>query len=235
MTLVDFDLIKTRLMEGQGETIYEINKDVDKTINELKKITESLDAKIAKICTRGDSAEVLIRQVSEESCVDLRICVCGNVDAGKSTLVGVLTTGERDNGRGYARQKVFRHRHEQESGRTSSVSHKSIGFDCYGNTTNYDKDTLRPIDKKQMLYESSKLVTMYDLAGHERYLKTTLFGISSSTPDYAMIVISANNGIQKMTKEHICICLALKIPFFVTLQTVPINNSVLVIGASTFA
>ena len=148
----------------------------------------------------------------------MRICVCGNVDAGKSTLVGVLSTGEKDNGRGYTRSKVFNHRHEQDTGRTSSISQKSIGFDCEGNPTNYDKN-LRQVDKRYMIINSSKLITLYDLAGHERYLKTTLFGISSSIPDYAMIVISANNGIQQMTKEHIAICLALKIPFMVCYHT----------------
>jgi elongation factor 1-alpha len=32
----------------------------------------------------------------------------GNVDAGKSTLVGVLTSGRLDDGRGLARARVFR-------------------------------------------------------------------------------------------------------------------------------
>lgn len=45
----------------------------------------------------------------------------GNVDAGKSTLLGVLTHGVLDDGRGVARQKLFRHKHELETGRTSSV------------------------------------------------------------------------------------------------------------------
>ena len=56
----------------------------------------------------------------------------GNVDAGKSTLLGVLTHGELDNGRGYARQKLFRHKHEAESGRTSSVGNDILGFDSEG-------------------------------------------------------------------------------------------------------
>ena len=56
----------------------------------------------------------------------------GNVDAGKSTLLGVLTHGELDNGRGYARQKLFRHKHEAESGRTSSVGNDILGFDSAG-------------------------------------------------------------------------------------------------------
>jgi GTPase len=33
----------------------------------------------------------------------VKIAVVGNVDSGKSTLVGVLTKGEKDDGRGVAR------------------------------------------------------------------------------------------------------------------------------------
>lgn len=61
-----------------------------------------------------------------------RVAVVGNVDAGKSTLLGVLTHGELDNGRGYARQRLFRHKHEIESGRTSSVGNDILGFDSFG-------------------------------------------------------------------------------------------------------
>lgn len=60
------------------------------------------------------------------------MAVVGNVDAGKSTLLGVLTHAELDNGRGHARQKLFRHKHEMESGRTSSVGNDILGFDGEG-------------------------------------------------------------------------------------------------------
>jgi GTPase len=48
--------------------------------------------------------------VREEN--DIRIAVIGNVDSGKSTLVGVLTKGIMDDGRGSARMKVFNFHHE---------------------------------------------------------------------------------------------------------------------------
>ena len=47
------------------------------------------------------------------------------VDAGKSTLLGVLTKGTLDDGRGKSRVNLFRHKHEIESGRTSSVGKKT--------------------------------------------------------------------------------------------------------------
>lgn len=52
---------------------------------------------------------------------DTRIAVIGNVDSGKSTLVGVLTKSMMDDGRGSARKQVFNFSHEQANGRTSSI------------------------------------------------------------------------------------------------------------------
>ncbi|CAG0914993.1 unnamed protein product [Notodromas monacha] len=62
--------------------------------------------------------------------IELRIAVLGNADVGKSTLLGVLTQGDLDNGRGRARLIMFRHLHEVQTGRTSSISHGIMGFDC---------------------------------------------------------------------------------------------------------
>ena len=59
--------------------------------------------------------------VGRHAPVDVRIAVIGNVDSGKSTMIGVLTSGERDDGRGYARTKILRHNHERENGRTSCM------------------------------------------------------------------------------------------------------------------
>ena len=66
----------------------------------------------------------------------IRVAVVGNVDAGKSTLLGVLTHGSLDDGRGTARLKLFRHKHEVESGRTSSVGNDILGFDSKGDIVN---------------------------------------------------------------------------------------------------
>ena len=59
---------------------------------------------------------------------EIRMAVIGNVDSGKSTLVGCLTKGIKDDGRGYARKFVFNYQHETESGRTSSIAEEIIGF-----------------------------------------------------------------------------------------------------------
>lgn len=63
-------------------------------------------------------------------------------------------------------------------------------------------------------------MTLVDLCGHEKYLKTTMLGMVGLFPDYAMIIVGANMGISKMTKEHLGISLALRLPFFVVLTKI---------------
>lgn len=59
---------------------------------------------------------------------DTRIAMIGNVDSGKSTLIGVMTNATLDDGRGAARAMVLKHRHEQENGRTSAVTVEIMGY-----------------------------------------------------------------------------------------------------------
>ena len=39
-------------------------------------------------------------------------------------------------------------------------------------------------------------------------------------PEYALIVVGANSGISKMTKEHLGIALALEVPFFIVITKI---------------
>lgn len=71
----------------------------------------------------------MVRRVpaSAQDLIELRVACVGNVDAGKSTILGVLTKGRLDDGRGRARVSLFRHKHEVETGRTSSVGMEIMG------------------------------------------------------------------------------------------------------------
>lgn len=176
----------------------------------------------------------------------LRVAVVGNVDAGKSTLLGVLTHGELDNGRGFARQKLFRHKHEMESGRTSSVGNDILGFDQDGQVVNKPDSHGGSLDWSKICERSSKVITFIDLAGHEKYLKTTVFGMTGHLPDFCMLMVrknpekdlhikifvrlmfylfffvkvGSNAGIVGMTKEHLGLALALNVPVFVVVTKI---------------
>ena len=165
-------------------------------------------------------AEVLIRRHSfEGEYVDIRIGVAGNVDCGKSSLIGVLTKGVLDNGDGSARASITRLQHEQDTGRTSAVGQQIMGFNDKGQSVN-DIINLHKPTWEDIVKQSTKIVTFFDLAGHEKYLKTTILGMSSNRPDYALIMIGANMGLTGMTAEHINLCMTLSIPFIIVLTKI---------------
>lgn len=110
-----------------------------------------------------------------------------------SSLIGVLHSGELDDGNGYTRNFVAKHRHEIESGKTSDIS------------------------SKVMYCGNKKAITMIDLCGHEKYLKTTTRGITGLYPDYAIVVIAANRGILQMTKEHLGLLFYIEIPIIIVI------------------
>ena len=153
---------------------------------------------------------------------EIRLAVIGNVDSGKSTLVGCLTKGIKDDGRGYARKFVFNYQHETETGRTSSIAEEIIGIRD-GKIVNAGRITEKKNTSwKEIATQSEHVITFLDLCGHEKYLKTTMYGVSALMPHYAMILIGANMGVQRMTKEHIGIVISLGIPFFIVLTKIDI-------------
>lgn len=162
---------------------------------------------------------------------ELTITVCGPVDAGKSSLIGVLTKGNLDDGRGSARSQVLKHNHELKSGRTSSITLNPLKYETRDNQItlnstrtkkNEEPEKLKDLyfNKKYIKSNGNKIISLVDLAGHEKYLKTTVFGVTGLFPDRGIVVIGANTGITKLTKEHIGILLYLKIPIIITITKI---------------
>ncbi|XP_058795873.1 GTP-binding protein 1 isoform X1 [Phymastichus coffea] len=227
--------IKERIRDGGSETIFDIGISEDGSEDGLRE--DEYEASVATLQSLATTLEadcVLLRQtktdhkltgqylvrkrLDQQDFLEIRVAVVGNVDAGKSTLLGVLTHGDLDNGRGLARQKLFRHKHEAETGRTSSVGNDILGFDSIGNVVN--KPEHGSLDWVKICEKSSKVITFIDLAGHERYLKTTVFGMTGHAPDFGMLMVGANAGIVGMTKEHLGLALALSVPVFVVVTKI---------------
>jgi GTPase len=161
----------------------------------------------------GHAADILLRRrAGVAPPVELRVAIIGNVDSGKSTMVGVLTRSVLDDGRGSARSKVFKHGHEESTGRTSSIGQHNLILDSKGIILNDASFKLATI--ASYVAKSSKLITLVDLAGHEKYFKTTAFGLTGHLPDYACLIVGANAGVVGMCKEHMGVALALRVPVF---------------------
>lgn len=171
--------------------------------------------------------------------------------------------GALDDGRGRARLSLFRHKHEVESGRTSSVGmevtlgtypvayrsfHEFIqilGFGpdgapilpSSGQLSDPEVFRREKMGWEEISVQASKIVSFSgkvintkwvellisghtDLAGHERYLKTTLYGLTSGAPSCVILIVGANAGLIGMSKEHLAITLALGVPVVVCVTKV---------------
>lgn len=229
--------MRYRCNEGDGECIYKLgvedngkiegltDKEYEETLDNIKKIANKNNYSVTLLSiqnTTNDKKvyEVLIREINDNKYIDIKVAVAGNVDSAKTTTIGRLISGENDNGRGLSRSMVFNFRHELESGRTSSIAHQILGIDHKGDIVNYQG--INKMSWCDIVQKSSKVISFMDLAGHEKYLKTTILGLSSSFPDICFIMIAANNGISTMTKEHIFLCIALKIPFVIIITKIDI-------------
>lgn len=185
----------------------------------------------------------------EEFPLAKRIAILGNVDAGKSTMVGCLTRKIQDNGRGYARQFSFGHAHELDSGRTSDISIYPMGFDKEGNLSGIRAPSGRQVPmKRRELWtnvnkEADSVALLIDLCGHERYFKSTCKGVVSQMPHYAMLLVAANKNpafllesgdrsrgrsekqrastkSTNMTRQHLGIIHGMHIPFFIVVTKI---------------
>lgn len=233
--------LKWRLRSGGGSAVYVVGvrdcgslvglraRALRSSLVSLRRMAHAIGATLTHITARRVAphravAEVYIRKLPDpEQSVELRVAVMGANEAGKSTLIGVLTQGELDNGRGSARLNMFRHLHEVKSGRTSSLSHEILGFDAQGNVVNYGCSELMTAER--IGERSAKLVSFLDLAGHSKYQRTTLHGLTGYSPHYAMLVISATAGITPITEEHIGLLSALDLPFFAVISKCDISTT----------
>lgn len=243
-------IVQTRIDEGHGETIFDLGLedggdsmgfDLEQWNTALQRLREAAgtlpahdrillthnvggpaESRVKNDRFQGTWGKVLLRQPAEsvEELAELRVAVVGNVDAGKSTMLGVLVKGNLDDGRGKARVNLFRHKHEIESGRTSSVGLEIMGFDSHGEIVGSSQG--RKMSWEDIGKRSSKVISFSDLAGHERYLRTTVFGMLSGSPHYCLLMVAANNGLIGMSKEHLGIALALNVPIMVIITKIDI-------------
>ena len=222
-----------RLNEGRGEAFYELGvsddgETVGLTDDEVEKCLKTLDKIIGMIGAsymitriekgrRGKVLEVLVRRTVDFPPVQVSVALLGNVDSGKSTLKGVLVFGRLDDGNGAAMSMVARYLHEIRFRRSSSVSIHLLGFDSKGVSIN---DSLDSYDESKIFLNGSKIISLIDLAGHEKYLKTTIRGILGNLPDYVCIVVGGNAGPIGTFREHLGLTVALKIPVFMVVTKI---------------
>ncbi|RQH00472.1 GTPBP1 family GTP-binding protein [Natrarchaeobius oligotrophus] len=139
----------------------------------------------------------------------------GHVDHGKSTLVGSLVTGTPDDGDGATRSYLDVQPHEVERGLSADLSYAVYGFDDDGPVR--VRNPNRKSDRAEVVEEADRLVSFVDTVGHEPWLRTTIRGLVGQKLDYGLLVVAADDGPTRTTREHLGVLLATDLPTIVAI------------------
>jgi elongation factor 1-alpha len=231
--------LRHRVLSGDGEATYVVGVTDDggiagigpeaftETMDVLSLLAEEASAHIDDVQTwsvppgedgldRGIVGVATVREGAVLDTDDEHIVVgtAGHVDHGKSTLVGSLVTGHADDGQGGTRAFLDVQPHEIERGLSADLSYGVYGFDEDGNPMRMDNPD-RKADRAEVVRESDRLVSFVDTVGHEPWLRTTIRGLVGQKLDYGLLVVAADDGPTKTTREHLGILLATELPTIV--------------------
>ncbi|MFD1570606.1 GTPBP1 family GTP-binding protein [Halorubrum laminariae] len=234
--------LRHRVLSGDGEATYVLGVTDDgglagvdpetfsETMDVLSLLVSEADAHIADVETwsAGSSGSgntdglvglATLRDggMFETDDDHLVIGTAGHVDHGKSTLVGTLVTGRADDGQGGTRGFLDVQPHEVERGLSADLSYAVYGFaDGNGEPIRMDNPH-RKSDRARIVEEADRLVSFVDTVGHEPWLRTTIRGLVGQKLDYGLLVVAADDGPTKTTREHLGILLATELPTIVAI------------------
>ncbi|EMA65704.1 protein synthesis factor GTP-binding [Halorubrum aidingense JCM 13560] len=234
--------LRHRVLSGDGEATYVLGVTDDgglagvapaafsETMDVLSLLAEEADAHIADVETwsaggdgNGSEAGLVglatLREggLFEADDDHLVVGTAGHVDHGKSTLVGTLVTGRRDDGQGGTRGFLDVQPHEVERGLSADLSYAVYGFaDDREEPVRMDNPH-RKSDRARIVEEADRLVSFVDTVGHEPWLRTTIRGLVGQKLDYGLLVVAADDGPTKTTREHLGILLATELPTIVAI------------------
>ncbi|WP_290819401.1 GTP-binding protein [Halovivax sp.] len=228
--------LRHRVLSGDGEATYAIGvtddgglagipqEEFSETMDVLSLLAEEADAHIDDVQTWGVKgglvglATICDGAVLETDDEHVVVGTAGHVDHGKSTLVGSLVTGRPDDGEGETRSYLDVQPHEVERGLSADLSYAVYGFDEDGPV--HVRNPNRKADRAGVVEEADRLVSFVDTVGHEPWLRTTIRGLVGQKLDYGLLVVAADDGPTRVTREHLGVLLATDLPTIVAITKV---------------
>ena len=172
----------------------------------------------------------------ESQTEQLRVTIIGATAAGKSSLLGTLSTSTLDNGRGKSRLSLLKHHHEVQSGRTSSVAQELLGYkkehdDQDVVVVNYGLGNVSTWIDIHHHAAGGRLVLCTDSAGHPRYRRTLVRSLVAWAPHCVTCCIAADfpGGAEgdnaNISIAHIEMCLRLGLPLVIVMTKMDVAGA----------
>lgn len=192
---------------------------------------------------RRDNLPIANRGKSTTS--QLRVTLTGPTTSGKSSLLGTLSTGTLDNGRGKSRLSLLKHRHEMVSGVTSSIAQELLGYKD-GTILNFSQPDIESWIDIHDQAQDGKLLFVSDSGGHPRYRRTVLRGLMNWAPHWSILCIAAddseqssaayglatqhNNSVENpyvdLVKAHLTLSLKLDVPMAIVITKMDLASKI---------
>jgi len=194
-------------------------------LDSIKLFTNIVTRAEAKIVTTkffcvSDSnyAKIYIQSVPKKKIYDeLMVGLLGPPLSGKTSLVGFISYGINDDGYGNAREVVFRHDHESNQGRTSSIKYDLIGY-SNGKLNNYTTGFIGSWE--DIVEDSDRLINISDMPGNYKHFRTAMFSIASHGYDYIILTINADFTSDDINSllfhTFVCYQMNIRIVFIIT-------------------
>ncbi|KIW24560.1 uncharacterized protein PV07_10269 [Cladophialophora immunda] len=195
----------------------------------------------------GSSGVEEVSELADHASTDqIRVTLVGATAAGKSSLLGTLSSSTLDNGRGKSRLSLLKHRHEIASGITSSVAHELVGYweDRHPPNTviNYASGNVSSwLDIHNL---AKRLVLLSDSPGLQKFSKSAFRSLISWRPSWTVLCVAANDSneaigrsgaigtqgyansgigeIGDLSLSYLDLCLRLQVPLMVTITKMDI-------------
>lgn len=226
--------MKYLLEIGKGTAVYVIGVDDDgrskglnelefeETVNVLKVVASENNASISKIERFTDNGNLLGKIIINKASANgfkshIITVLSGHVNHGKSTLIGTLMTGKKDENHN---NWLFLDRlpHEIERNLSADLHYALLGYK--NNKPLYLKNPLDKKERSRIVEQSDKLISFVDIPGHENYLRSSIRGVVGQDIDYGLLVVAADDGVMTMTKEHLGLMLAINLPVIVCMTKI---------------
>ncbi|MFB6361806.1 MAG: GTPBP1 family GTP-binding protein [Halobacteriales archaeon] len=239
--------LRHRVLSGDGRATYVIGVTDEgglagiepdafsESMDVLSLLAEEAGAHIETVDTWGvgDEGLVGVAEIRDGSVLEIDddhivVGTAGHVDHGKSSLVGTLVTGQSDDGEGGTRAYLDVQPHEIDRGLSADLSYGVYGFRD-GEPVRMDNPD-RKQERARVVEAADRLVSFVDTVGHEPWLRTTIRGLVGQKLDYGLLVVAADDGPTRTTREHLGILLATELP-----TVVAITKTDLVDGARAAA
>ncbi|CAD8133669.1 unnamed protein product [Paramecium pentaurelia] len=146
-------------------------------------------------------AEFMVRRRLQDSIkTDIRVVMLGQVNSGKSSLIGMITTGKSNIGRQQF-GKLFR---------------QVVGFDSKGKVVNKINLLGQEKEDEYVFENATKIITFIDLLERQHYNNNeAMQNIQSQFPNYFMLVINAIQQLGTDFIKQLKLTLSQQIPIFI--------------------